>query len=300
MKNWTILTHKTLRCIYAGIIVAVALLPARSFTAEAEDADSLTDVIRPAAVAVTVDAGSLRSLDTYLSPLYYNGPSFRIGFERMRATAFRPDDWMTQITGGVTYARPENPAGNNTLQQAVADASFAMLHRSRIHRVEGLTASVGANVHFDGGVTYNSRGSNNICSPQVNLSAGITCMLSYRSHIGGVPVTLRYQADIPVFGGFYLPDYDQSFYEIYLGNYRDAMNFGWWKNRFDMHNMLLLDLHFGSAALRLGYRHEFTTIWQNNISVRRSCHALVVGISWESIRLNPRKPLSGAIRSSIY
>ena len=92
---------------------------------------------------------------------------------------------------------------------------------------------------------------------------------------------------MPVAGVFFLPDYDQTFYEIYLGNYRDAINVGWWANRFDMENVLTVDLHFGAIALRVGYRNDFTTVWENNICVRRTAHSAVVGVAWESIRLVP-------------
>ena len=121
-------------------------------------------------------------------------------------------------------------------------------------------------------------------------------MAVYRTRLGRLPLTLRYQATLPVVGCFFLPDYDQSFYEIYLGNYSDAVNFGWWGNRFDMDNLLTVDFHFGGTALRLGYRNEVTTLWENNISVRRTVHSAVLGVAWESIRIAPRQDLPQKVR----
>ena len=115
-------------------------------------------------------------------------------------------------------------------------------------------------------------------------------------------MTVRWQATLPVVGGFFLPDYDQSFYEMYLGNYRNTINFGFWHNRFDMDNTVCLDFHFGTSSLRLGYRNEFTTVWENNISQRRATHSLVVGIQWESLRIDMRRamPERAKIISATY
>lgn len=261
-------------------ILAVVLLAVLPATAAGQE--------RPAAVAVTVDAGRLHSLDTYLSPLCYSGMHLRVGFERLRATRFNPEAWVNQVSAGVTYDHPSNPAGNNSLHTLIADLGWSMMWRKPLP-VDGLTVYAGGALGFDGGVTYNPRNSNNVCSPVINLQAGPTGMLAYRTSLGRLPLTLRWQATVPVVGGFFLPDYDQSFYEIYLGNYGPAVNFGWWGNRFDMENLLTADFHFGASSLRLGYRNEFTTLFENNISVRRCVHSLVVGVSWESVRVNLRR-----------
>lgn len=251
--------------------------------------DGDTVAIRSTAKAVTIEYGGVRSVDTYLSPLRYRGGHARIGFESWRALTKRPELWARQLQTSVTYDSPENPAGNNRLHTLLFELDFRMLARRGIAAAEGLTLYAGGGVGFDGGVTYNPRNSNNVCSPQVYLHADASGMAVWRTAIGRLPVTLRYQAAIPVAGCYYLPDYDQSFYEIYLGNYGPAVNFGWWGNRFDMENVLSADLHTKRAIWRIGYRNELTTLWKNNISVRRTVHSLVVGVAWESIAFDPRR-----------
>lgn len=246
-----------------------------------------TAAVRPAAVSVTLDAGGLRNLDTYLSPLRYGGQHVRVGFERFRAARFRSECRVNQIAAGIGYDHLQNPAGNNTVHTLLADFDWRMMRRWDNVFVDGLRLYAGGGMGFDGGVAYNPRNSNNVCSPQIWLNAGVSGMAVYGVKLGRLPLTLRWQVAMPVAGVFFLPDYDQTFYEIYLGNYRDAINVGWWANRFDMENVLTVDLHFGAIALRVGYRNDFTTVWENNICVRRTAHSAVIGVAWESIRLAP-------------
>lgn len=274
------------------ILTAAFCLLAAALAGLASDGET---VLRPSAVAVTVDGGGVRSVDTYLSPLRYQGAHVRIGFERLRTARYSPE-WANQISAGLTYDNSDNPAHNNQLHTLSADVEWGLMHRWNLSQVQGLSVYVGGVLGFDGGVTYNPRNSNNVCSPLVHLHLGLTGMAVYRTRLGRLPLTLRYQATLPVVGCFFLPDYDQSFYEIYLGNYSDAVNFGWWGNRFDMDNLLTVDFHFGGTALRLGYRNEVTTLWENNISVRRTVHSAVLGVAWESIRIAPRQDLPQKVR----
>lgn len=281
-----------LRQILAFIIAAVAV------NAFAAPADSVS-LLRPALVTVAVDAGRVRSLDTYLSPLRYDGMHLRLGFELQRLARFCPKKWVGKIEAGLTYDHPSNPARNNSLHTVIADVDYALLRRLY---VGGATFYAGGDLGFRGGVTYNPRNSNNVCSPLIHLYLGASGGVAYDIWRRRAPLTLRWQATLPVVGGFYLPDYDQSFYEMYLGNYGKTINFGFWHNRFDMDNLVCLDLQFGPSTLRLGYRTEFTTVWQNNISQRRWTHSLVIGVQWETLRLNSHYglPMKSEIISVTY
>ena len=119
---------------------------------------------------------------------------------------------------------------------------------------------------------------------------------------GGLPSGVEFQPTISMAGTHYRPEYEQSFYECYLGTYLRTATFGCWGKRFDMENLLTFDWHFGSTALRIGYRHNFTTLWAKNISVRKSVHSLVLGVEWESLRIHPVKglPAKAKMISAMY
>ena len=282
-------------------ICVLAIAMCASMRLVAAEPDS-TAVVRSTSNAVTINLGSTRNLDTYLSPIRYQGAHIAIAYEHLRDTRFRPQTWVNQIKTTFSYDNIDNLVGNNTMHFLLVDIDWSMQHRWRNVGVENLDIFLGPGLAFQGGINYNPRNSNNVCSPQVYLNVGATAMAAYRFKVGKLPVTARYQPSIPVVGCYYLPDYDQSFYEIYLGNYRDAVNFGWWANRFDMDNFICADLHLGASALRIGYRNSFTTIWKNNISVNRCVHSFVLGVSWETIRFNPRKGYNEKARiiSALY
>ena len=261
-----------------------------------------TAAVRPAAVSVTLDAGGLRNLDTYLSPLRYGGQHVRVGFERFRAARFRSERRVNQIAAGIGYDHLQNPAGNNTVHTLLADFDWRMMRRWDNVFVDGLRLYAGGGMGFDGGVAYNPRNSNNVCSPQIWLNAGISGMAVYGMKLGRLPLTLRWQVVMPVAGVFFLPDYDQTFYEIYLGDRDNIVHCGWWGNRFDMRNLLAVDLHFGCTSLRIGYRGQIETSYVNNLNYHFFTHSAVIGVSGEWLTLRPGKKISDKARiiSALY
>lgn len=280
------------------VVLLLLVLPAATVLA-GNPQDTLAaagETYRVSTSAVTFDYGGVRNVDTYLSPLRYTGARYRIGMEYLRPARFAPVDWVHQVTAGITYENTLNPAGNNTIYTLLADARWGLAHRWRDVIVPGLSLYAGGTFGFDGGVAYDPRNSNNVCSPQVYLHLGLTGMAAYRLRIGRLPLVLRYQFFSPVVGAFYLPDYGQSFYEIYLGDCWNTVTCGYWGNRFDMENCVTVDLQLGKFALRVGYKNNFMTLWENNISMRKTVHAFVVGFSWHSLRFNPDDGISDHAR----
>ena len=70
-------------------IYGLLLLSAGTIAA-AEPADSVKP-LRPVAAAYTVEAGSSQIVNTYLTPLRYDGMELALRYERMQAMKFSPD-----------------------------------------------------------------------------------------------------------------------------------------------------------------------------------------------------------------
>lgn len=292
--------HMPRNMTFARWFLLVLCLMALPRVADGQSRDTVE--LRTASNAVTAEYGGIRNIDTYLSPLRYSGDHFRISFEHFRPFRINPRQWIHRTDVALTYDMPENPARNNTIHTLCADIGWAALHRWNNVLLPGLNLYAGGSVAFKGGVSYNPRNSNNICSPLIYANIGMSGMATYQFNIGRIPVLARWQPTIPVTGAYYLPEYDQTFYEIYLGNYKNTVNFSNWSNRFDMDNLVALDIRLGTAALRIGYRNEFSTLWKNNISMHRCVHAIVVGIAWESLLISPQKgmPAKARMISALY
>ena len=161
---------------------------------------------------------------------------------------------------------------------------------------------LGGNTQLRGGALYNANNSNNVASARIHWNVGLSGQAIYNTHIKRLPITLRYQASMPVAGVFFAPDYDEAYYEIYLGNHSNLAHFGWWGNRFDLDHMLSADLHLGSAIVRIGYRNRISTSWINHISTRDIAHYIVIGFGGEflSVSHKHKTKLNNNIISSMY
>lgn len=258
--------------------------------------------LRPVATVISAQYGHASVLDTYLSPVRYGGHAMSLGYEAQQATGFAPERWTRQLSVGIDYDYTHNPAGNHTMNSLIVDGRWGMMRRWRDVFTPGLQFQLGGATQLRGGVLYNANNSNNVASARIHWNVGLLGQAIYNTHIKRLPITVRYQAALPVMGVFFAPDYDEAYYEIYLGNRRNLAHLGWWGNRFDLDHMLSADLHLGNTILRIGYRNRVSTSWVNNISTRDMTHYIVIGLGGEflNIGVKNRNKLNNNIISSVY
>lgn len=247
---------------------------------------------RPVASSWMMSAGRASVLDTYLAPVTYSGTHMRAEYERLQAMKSSPLRWIMQMSAGVDYGLLHNPAGNHTEHSLMCDFRWSAMRRWQNVLTSNLQLAVGAGAGMRGGVIYKPINSNNVVSVKINVSISATAMASYQMKWGRMPVTLRYQAVLPVVGVFFSPDYEETYYEIYVGNHGGLAHMGWWGNRFDMTNLLTADLHLGRTVLRIGYRNLIETSWICNLTTRVSSHAAVLGVGGEWLSVHPRQDCS--------
>ena len=272
------------------LIGAMATLPLGAQEAAA-DQQAVETVLRPVTSAYTLSVGSSSSCDTYLSPLTYKGWSVGLGYERMQAMKFDPENFVMQLQFGADLTRGLNPAKNAYMFGFELRADWGMMRRWRLP-VPGLTLALGGSTSLSGGALYKSRPGNNPVSAKAAWTVNLTGYAAWNVRLGRLPVTLRYQPELPLLGVFFSPQYDELYYEIYLGNRRDLAHFAYPGSRFCMTNCMTADLHFGSTALRIGYRGTILSSRANNLTTNLTTNAFVIGISGEWISLNPSRSLS--------
>ncbi len=258
--------------------------------------------LRPVATVFSAQYGHASTLDTYLSPVRYGGHAMSLNYEAQQATGFAPERWTRQLGVGIDYDYTHNPAGNHTMHSLMVDGRWGMMHRWNDVLTPGLQLQLGAATQLRGGVLYNANNSNNVVSARIHWNVGFLGQAIYNIRIKRLPITVRYQASLPVAGAFFAPDYDEAYYEIYLGNHSNLAHFGWWGNRFDLDHALTADLHLGNTILRIGYRNRISTSWINNISTRDMNHYLVIGVGGEFLNIGAksRNRLSNKVISSMY
>ncbi len=265
--------------------------------------DTTTDSVaplRPVTSAYTLDLGSSSMADTYLSPITYRGWNVALGYERMQAMRFDPERWVMQLDARLDFARGRNRADNATTWMVDYDMRWGMMRRWRLPHQ--LTLAVGGSTGIDVGCIYNARNSNNPASAKAAWSINLTGMAAWNTHIGRLPVTVRYEPTLPLAGVFFSPEYDELYYEIYLGNHDGLVHFAHPFNRFAMTNYLSADLRLGSTSLRIGYRSTILSSEVNNLTTNVFTHSFVIGISgqWISLPRSGRVSADAATISALY
>ena len=224
-----------------------------------------------------VEGGYASVHDSYLTPITYDGFDLGLGLEVMRP--IRDGKWLWQLNVGADYNYVENPAQNNDLHKLMGDISFDMQRCWRGVFHPKLNFAAGPMAQVRAGIVYDEVNSNNPVTVRALAAVGATGMAWFNTRLGRKPLTLRYQAQLPALGTFFAPEYDESYYEIYLGNHRNLAHLAWWGNRLDMTHYLGADLQLGKTTLRVGYRTRLEHWTVNHLHVHDFSHALVLGIS---------------------
>lgn len=268
------------------LIILVFSVVALMAWAETGSGDSVDRVQRPVTVMLTGEGGYSRVLDSYLTPITYTGWHTALGFEHNQACGFNPERWLRQLSLGVTYDYVENPVGNHSMYHLRATGRWALMHRWNGVFTPRLSLMGGGMTWLQGGMVYNDGNSNNPVSLKAHWTLGLQGTAQYATRLGRVPVTLRYQAALPVAGVWFSPEYDESFYEIYLGNRKNLVQMGWWGNRFDLDHQLTADFRLGGTILRIGYHNSIERSWANHLNTHITTHAIVIGIGGEFLSIS--------------
>ncbi len=274
------------------------MLSATLLAAHAEESD-VTETVRPVNSSWTVEAGSSHIGDTYLSPLKYTGWHTALHYERLQAMKFSPEAWRQQLKIGAQYNHAQNPARNASMQYASIGASWGMLHLWRLPY--NITLAAGGSAEGNFGAVYNRRNGNNPVSAKADITANLTGWATWSTRIGRMPVLLRWQTTMPLIGAFFSPDYDELYYEIYLGNRHGLVHCAWPGSMFRWDNLVTADLDFATTRLRVGFRSDIFSSEINHITTRIFSYAFVLGVTGDWFSVSARRGVpSEATTKFIY
>ena len=271
-----------------------------TLSSQAGEATDTTEVpARPVTAVFAAEIGSTHLRDTYLSPITYQGVTVGLSFEHLQATGFAPEQWVRQLALGISYAPVKNPVGNNTMHELMVDGHWSLMHRWQLadNRLQLLC---GGMTQLRAGGIYNAKNSNNVVSVKAHWNVGIAGMAAYHVPWPKAPLTLRWQVCVPVVGAFLSPEYDETYYEIYLGNRSNLVHVGWWGNRWDIDQLISADLQLGGTTLRVGYHHHVDHFEVSNIHSTIVSYALVIGIGGDYLTLSPRRKTPTKIVSPLF
>lgn len=237
--------------------------------------------------------GSSRQLDTYLSPLEYKGYGITVlgGRERMTRMAKGRISYFTQLQG--VYSSTWNPA--KTAQEWGGRLAYDAGWHYNWYPVKGLNLKAGALIGADAGFLYNARNGNNPVQGRLGVDVSLSAGGSYSFRIHKLPMMVRYQADIPLAGCMFSPQYGQSYYEIWQGKSDHNVVFSHPGNAFSHRHLLAMDFIFNRTTMRIGYLGDVRESNVNGIRTNDVSHSFVLGYVryFRVLKRNERKEDTG-------
>lgn len=235
----------------------------------------LISAANPVVSTYTLEAGGGSTLDTYLSPLVYTGPSLRVSGQWEKNPSWSVSSVSMQFNASLGTQFTRNPA--RTTREYVFEIDFDWGLMKHWTPATSLTLGLGGATELYIGGVYLPRNGNNPANAKASIGLNIKGMGSYHLNIGHLPLTLTEQVSLPSLSLFFSPQYTEPYYEIYLGNHSGLAHCGWWGNAFAINNLLSATLHFKHLDLLVGYRWRTRSWYVCNINTQITGHSFVVG-----------------------
>ncbi|MBQ7741377.1 MAG: DUF3316 domain-containing protein [Bacteroidaceae bacterium] len=224
--------------------------------------------------------------DTYLSNERYHGGGLTVASQ-----ISRPTHWMQRrlyvqhlTQGNLAIAEPRSDKHktiNGFFHWQVGWQYHLLGVRSEELgvRSEKWELNVGGGVQTRLGFVYNTLGGNNPASARVAVN--LIAMGQVRRHFNlwHKPFTAALQADVPLTGLFFTPDYGQSYYEIFsLGHGKHNVQMVNPFRAFQANVMLTLDCRLKArTALRVGYQGQFMQSHANGLKTQDFYNNVLIG-----------------------
>lgn len=226
--------------------------------------------------AFSLGAGHANVLDTYLSPLEYEGPEVCFLYERMRMTRLGKGNVSVQHLLQGNFYFVENPSKTADMYGGLLHWSCAFHYQFPVN--ESLKLLAGPVFELNAGGVYNNRNSNNPAQARAYGGIAASGMAIYKFRIGNYPLVARYQALLPLAGVMFSPEFGESYYEIFsLGNGGRNVLFTSLHNNPSVRQMLTLDFPIRNVIMRMGYVCDIQQAKVNHLKNHTYSHVFMVG-----------------------
>ena len=227
--------------------------------------------------ATLYGAGYTNILDTYLSPMEYTGPEIRILRESKRMPKLQNGNVSAQSLFQINLSLTDNKAETGSELAGLINWNYAWHYQFRL--AENLKILAGPMIDLNGGFVYNTRNSNNPAQAKAYVNIAGSGMVIYRFRIGNYPLVARYQANLPLLGAMFSPEFGQSYYEMFsLGHKGKNVLFTSLHNNPSLRQMLTLDFPIRKVTMRVGYICDLQQAKVNHLKYHTYSHDFMIGI----------------------
>ncbi len=227
--------------------------------------------------SLSLGGGYTNMLDTYLSPLKYRGAHVSVLGERFAQTKAESKRWFTQSLFYLhgDYATPRS--GSGLTVSGMADYSYTYYYKVAT-KGEQFRFYAGPQSQLRIGGIYNLRNSNNPAQLKLGVNLAASAMAKYVFTGWNIPMSIRLQADLPLLGIAFGPDYGQSYYEIfYLGQGKGCMHMTALHNNLSLRSNFSYDIQLHPCTLRLTLANDLYQWTLGRQHYRMFTHSIMVG-----------------------
>ena len=248
---------------------------------------------RTSSTAWMVGIGHTRQLDTYLSPLEYQGPQLSALRETQRMTHLAGQRISFQSLAQAAFSYTENkPATANEWGGMI---NYDLGWHYNWYPAKGLRLAAGAMMGADVGFLYNDRNSNNPAQARLNADVSASLTAAYHLALRRQFIGIRYQIRIPMAGCMFSPQYGQSYYEISEGSRDHNAVFTHPANAPSFWQTLTADIALRRYTLRIAYLADIRQSHVNHIKAHDFNQAFMIGMVRHFRLLNKTERREGGL-----
>ncbi len=241
----------------------------------------------------TIFISKTQIIDSYLSPLTYNG--INIKYENNREHLFSPYytnlSWQSKTTVNASYTL--NPT--NTASMLHAGANYAWGIHYHFRPVKNLQILVGGFQDINAGVKAIVRNVNNFLSADFSSTLYLSASIRYTIPTRKRNLLLRADFQTPVIGVMFVPEEGASYYEIFdLGIMENTIHFSSFHNKYGISQTYTIDVPFKRSTWRFGFNYQLTKYTANNLVFKYENIGLIVGWVHQLYSFSGRKNIPPA------
>ena len=225
----------------------------------------------------SLGGGYTNMLDTYLSPLRYDGPHVALLGESLTQTSASSGQWFSQSLFSLhgDYTTPNSR--NGLTVGGMADYSYTYFYKVSLKN-KRLSLYAGPQGQLRIGGIYNLRNSNTPAQLKLGINLAASTMANYAFTLWRTPMNVCLQASVPLLGAAFAPDYGQSYYEIfYLGQSEGCMHLTSLHNNLSLRINASYDIELKPCTLRLTLANDLYQWALGNQHYRLFTHSLMIG-----------------------
>jgi len=133
-------------------------------------------------------------------------------------------------------------------------------------------------VGADLGFLYNDRNGNNPAQGQFSLDLSLSAGAAYQFRLWKLPMQASYQADLPMLGMMFCPEFGESYYEISQRGVGHNIICAHPGNALSFRQLLTLDFCLPRITLRVGYLNDIRQRNAHSLQYRDTSHSFMFGI----------------------